>query len=147
MTVVNSDPVGPDDKRSGHEPDAVSVRWTEIIGLGLLGLVLFISVTLALAFRMFVPNPSATPGELARLENSAPGVKPNQAYDRQRIQAAERDTLNHYGWQDQSNGVVRIPIDRAIELMAERKLHVDWPKVEQAAPQAPEANHNGKDPK
>ena len=147
MTVVSSEPGGSNNNRPGHEPDAVSVRWMEFIGLGMLGLVIFILVTVALAFRVFVPTVRSTPDELARLENMAPGVKPNQAYDRQRIQAAEREMLNHYGWQDHKQGIVRIPIERAIELMAERKLRVDWPKDEKATPQAPKAIHNGEEPK
>ena len=31
-------------------------------------------------------------------------------------------TLNSYGWEDQHNGVVRIPVDRAMELMLQQGL-------------------------
>jgi hypothetical protein len=34
----------------------------------------------------------------------------------------EEKTLNSYGWVDQDAGVVRIPIDRAMELLAQRGL-------------------------
>lgn len=34
----------------------------------------------------------------------------------------QEETLNSYGWVDQSAGVVRIPIDRAMQLVAERGL-------------------------
>ena len=34
----------------------------------------------------------------------------------------EEQTLNSYGWVDQSAGVVRIPIERAMQLVAERGL-------------------------
>jgi hypothetical protein len=34
----------------------------------------------------------------------------------------EEQTLNTYGWIDQSAGVVRIPIDRAMDLIAQRGL-------------------------
>jgi hypothetical protein len=147
MTVVIPDPGDSNKTPRGHEPDGVAVRWMEMIGLGLLGLVIVTIVMLAVAFRMFVPNVRATPDELARLEKLAPGVKPNQAYDRQRIQDAERETLNHYGWQNQKKDIVRIPIERAIELMAERKLRVDWPKEEQANIRAPKVIPNGEEPK
>jgi hypothetical protein len=33
---------------------------------------------------------------------------------------AEDATLTSYAWIDRSNGIVRIPIDRAMELLAER---------------------------
>lgn len=36
----------------------------------------------------------------------------------QELHAREEMELNSYGWVDQENGVVRIPIDRAIELLA-----------------------------
>ena len=38
------------------------------------------------------------------------------------MRAAEEQILNGYGWVDQANGVVRIPIDRAIDLLAQRGL-------------------------
>ena len=45
------------------------------------------------------------------------------------IRAAEDQILNSYGWVDRSKGIVRIPIDRAIDLLAKRGLP--------ARPQAP----------
>jgi len=40
----------------------------------------------------------------------------------------EEQTLNTYGWVDQKAGVVRIPIERAMQLIAERGLSTT-PKV------------------
>lgn len=37
------------------------------------------------------------------------------------LQAMENERLASYGWVDKPNGVVRIPIDRAMVLMAERE--------------------------
>ena len=34
----------------------------------------------------------------------------------------ENAILNNYGWIDRSAGIARIPIERAMELMSERKL-------------------------
>ena len=36
------------------------------------------------------------------------------------FQTAERERLDSYGWMDRSTGAVHIPIDRAIDLIAER---------------------------
>jgi hypothetical protein len=47
------------------------------------------------------------------------------------IHAKEDLLLNNYSWADRSQGKVRIPIDRAIELLAQRGLPVA-PSVEQA---------------
>ena len=38
------------------------------------------------------------------------------------IRIEEENTLNSYGWVDQKTGVVRIPIDRAMDLIAQRGL-------------------------
>ena len=38
------------------------------------------------------------------------------------MRAAEDQMLTSYGWVDPQNGVVRIPIDRAIDLLAQRGL-------------------------
>jgi len=35
------------------------------------------------------------------------------------IRAAEADALNHYGWVDPAKGLVRLPINRAMELLLE----------------------------
>jgi hypothetical protein len=62
------------------------------------------------------------------------------------LRAKEREVLHHYGWVDKNSGVVRIPIDRAIELLAKepQKYGVDVsapaaPAAAPAAPAAPEA--------
>ncbi len=49
------------------------------------------------------------------------------------MRAAEDQILNGYGWVDQAHGVTRIPIDRAIDLLAQRGL----PARPQGAQQAP----------
>ena len=36
--------------------------------------------------------------------------------------ARQTEKLNSYGWVDRSNGIVRIPIDRAMDLLAQRGL-------------------------
>jgi hypothetical protein len=40
------------------------------------------------------------------------------------MQAAEDSLLKSYGWIDRERGIVRIPIDRAIEILAQRGLPV-----------------------
>ena len=52
---------------------------------------------------------------LPRLETNERG----QLYD-QRIK--EEETLNTYGWVDQNAGIAHIPIDRAMEIIAEQGL-------------------------
>ena len=42
--------------------------------------------------------------------------------DLMNMQRAEEQVLNSYGWVDRSGGIVRIPIDQAMTLIAERGL-------------------------
>jgi hypothetical protein len=53
---------------------------------------------------------------------------------RQRLQAEEDGILTTYAWVDKQAGTVRIPIDRAMELLAERGLPPSKPMVPAAAP-------------
>ena|ERR1700680_510881 len=53
-----------------------------------------------------------------------PRLQDNAVQDLQQMRAAEDQILNSYGWVDQQKGVVRIPIGRAIDLLAQRGLPV-----------------------
>ena len=66
----------------------------------------------------------------------------------------EEQTLNSYGWVDQQAGVVRIPIDRAMQLMAQRGLPVRTqneatpsPAVKTGKAAAQQSDTSGKPPK
>ncbi len=36
------------------------------------------------------------------------------------LRAREDNVLSHYGWQDQKNGIVHIPIDKAMDMVAQQ---------------------------
>ena len=80
--------------------------------LAVLGLVLGLSTMLSLLVVMTqVGKPKETPKAL-----------PQQSL--QELQAANEQSLGSYGWVDQKKGVVRIPIDVAMEkLIEERKVN------------------------
>ncbi len=80
-----------------------------------------------LAHTEALPSPlakPATPPE-PRLQVFAPK-------DTQEFRAAEDAALNSYGWVDHATGVVRIPIDRAMQLLSERGLPAAGGKSEAA---------------
>lgn len=65
----------------------------------------------------------ATPPSLAK--PAAPPEPRLQVFapkDMREFRAAEDATLKSYGWIDRATGVLRIPIDRAMQLLAERGL-------------------------
>ena len=61
------------------------------------------------------PDPTAAPGTLSHLGEPA---------NLQEFRAKEDLTLTTYDWTDKNAGLVRIPIDRAKELLLERGLPV-----------------------
>src|ERR1700739_1376134 len=51
-----------------------------------------------------------------------PRIQPNPAVDMQSYLQSQQNLLNSYGWIDRPNGIVRLPVDRAMELLLERGL-------------------------
>jgi hypothetical protein len=58
------------------------------------------------------------------------------------VRKREEDTLSTYGWVDQSAGTVHIPIDRAMDLLAQQGL-----PVRQAGQAGSTGHQNKKGPK
>jgi hypothetical protein len=52
-----------------------------------------------------------------------PREQPNPIVDLRTFPAREEAELTSYGWVDKTNGIVRIPIDRAIELLSPKESH------------------------
>jgi hypothetical protein len=51
-----------------------------------------------------------------------PRLEPYPLLPRQRLRAEEEAVLGSYGWVDKPGGVVRIPIERAMEVLVQRGL-------------------------
>jgi hypothetical protein len=54
----------------------------------------------------------------------APQLETNERDQLDQVRIDEENTLSTYGWVDQQAGTVRIPIDRAMDLIAQRGLPV-----------------------
>jgi hypothetical protein len=120
----------------GHEPGDASTRGVmAVAGLLLAGLavaVVFVSwlevqftgYGVTLAPPGGVSNaPAALPRQEAPPERGRPlPLTGAPANDLAELRAAESRTLHTYGWVDRDANVVRIPIDRAIAVLAERGL-------------------------
>jgi hypothetical protein len=63
-------------------------------------------------------SPFASPGELP----PAPRLQINAPADLQRFRNSERQELEGYGWVNRPAGVVRVPVERAMDLILERGL-------------------------
>lgn len=118
-----------------HEPDTISVRAMTLAGGGLFALILLATGGVAVALQQLGNFGSHIDADRQwKLQATSPGVVPGQAYDRLKIQAAESARLQQYRWQDKTRGIASVPIDRAIELMTQAKLQVDWPTTVEVEP-------------
>jgi hypothetical protein len=124
--------------KAGHEEHDVDAIVITKFGIGLT--IVMIS-TLFLVWGLFsffvkedggsytaAPPLSAT-GKGVRVPPQ-PRLQDKPRADLQEIRAAEEHALTSYGWVDQSKGMVRMPIDRAMDAIAQRGL----PARQQAPP-------------
>jgi hypothetical protein len=78
------------------------------------------------------PLPSGHENVDARELPPLPRLQSAPIQDLKDMRAAEDAILGSYGWVDQQHGVVRVPIDRAIDMLAQRGL----PSRSQTEPQS-----------
>ena len=77
---------------------------------------------------------AATSFARQRMLPPQPRLQVNEPLTWQQQLEAEKAQLEGYGWVNQQAGVVRIPIERAIDLVAERGLPVRAAKAEKQEP-------------
>ena len=95
-------------------------------GFGLFALMVVALIAMWLLFSYLAggPPPVPAPPPLAEGRELPPAprlqVAPKTELDE--LRSIEDASLNSYGWVDREGGVVRIPIDRAMELLADSGL-------------------------
>jgi len=111
------------------EPDRVSTRIVATFGIAVVLMGIAAAVLMIALFRTLdrgagkADEKLIAAAGLQRRESAPPPLPRLQIYPVKHwkdFQTAERERLTTYGWMDRSTGVVHIPIDRAIELIAER---------------------------
>ncbi|MFQ5983182.1 MAG: hypothetical protein ACE5KS_07400 [Woeseiaceae bacterium] len=111
----------------GHETRDLSIRPIAMFGVGLAvvtGVVLLLMGVMFAYFSSIEQKLDVPPSPLAetRRPTPEPRLQVDPAEDLKQMRAEEDAALNNYAWVDRQTGIVRIPIDRAIELLAERGL-------------------------
>ena len=118
------------EQKSGSQPPGHETRDIKVsavvgfaAGLVLTGVVLFFAV--GELFRHFSAQPSAGRAE----RRTSPGIVPpeprlqsNPSADLEKFRRQENEILNSYGWVNRTTGIVRIPIEHAMELVVQRGL-------------------------
>jgi hypothetical protein len=125
----NGNDVAPDLRRPDERFEHRDIDPSAIYKFGIaLAFLCLISVTLLFGlYRYFIareggPMPKDQVNVDARHLPPMPRLQSAPITDLKDMRAAEDQILNGYGWVDQQHGVTRIPIDRAIDLLAQRGL-------------------------
>ncbi len=106
----------------GHEPSGVSVSRMIFYGAILISIVFALALFLLASGVIAGSVPDVSPPPSTSLKEPILQVDP--VADMAEMDEREDEWLNSYGWVDKDAGIVRIPIDRAIELTAEQGLAV-----------------------
>jgi hypothetical protein len=112
----------------GYETVDANVRSLVWWGIGVFALLAGGVIVSAVVFHYFVTRqtlgPPASPFENVRALPPRPLLQVTPARDLREYVHQQDGILNSYGWVDQKAGVVRIPIDRAMELLLQKGLPV-----------------------
>jgi len=138
MAGTNSHGAEPHNPHVHYEPGDVNARALSKFGLTMGVLVLFFMFGLYFVFRYFVEHEAeiGQPASRAALVNPQkqppePRLQQYPARDMRDWRAKEDRILHQYAWIDPDKGIVQIPIDRAMDLLAQRGLPVEPPGKKQ----------------
>lgn len=111
----------------GHEERDIDAGRVVRIALAILGLVLFamalawgLTEGLAARRRAASPPPNPVAERLGPRQPPAPRLQTDPRADLQALRARDAERLSTYAWVDREAGVARIPIERAMALLAAR---------------------------
>jgi hypothetical protein len=114
-------PRGTDYERS--DASAKGVALTAVIGLVVLGVIVLGLFRLSQFFFRETAAPPAPPVARQEIVPPPPRLHAFPTQELQRLRAAQTEQLGSYGWVDRQKGLAHIPIDRAMELLAQH----GWP--------------------
>lgn len=127
---MDEQPVNPEISKPRHETTDADTRAIVKFAVGLFISIVAAMVVCVLVFDYFAAHqglgPPASPFANTRELPPAnvPRLQVQAPQELHQYLQEEKETLDTYGWVDQKNGVVRIPIDRAMDLLLQRGLPV-----------------------
>lgn len=134
-------PEANDRKYEARDLNPRAVGWFTV-GLAILAVLVLIGMAglIRLLSRGEPPGQGVvTPGRpsVTAIDRSPqPDLQVSPMQDLQRMRAIEDAQLRNYGWIDRQAGIAAIPIERAMELLAERGLKVHVPEKRAAQDKA-----------
>lgn len=126
---------------AGHETSDVSIGAIVKFGIGLAVAALLVHVAMWGLFRVLETRVEKRDRAIPPLVAAAlrrtppePRLERDALSPRRRMQEEEDTALTTYGWVDRDGGIVRIPIERAMEILVERGLPPSKPMAAMATP-------------
>jgi hypothetical protein len=134
-------------QKLNHEPTDIPLTGTTRVALVTLAVIGVIMLVVYGFWGFFVsqarkadqPKPPLAEKDYGNRLPPTPRVQATPGDDLARYRAAQDGKLASYGWIDKGSGTVRIPIDRAIALVAERASTIADPNAAAAPVAAPAA--------
>ena len=126
--------VTPEARQAGHETSDVSIKGLFIFGVALFSTLLVVLVAVGVFYKGFYLVDRKLDAGRAQVEPGAASiVEATPDYQGPLLQVKPEEDLrwmrehvemdlNSYGWVDRTRGVVRLPIDRAMDLVVARGL-------------------------
>jgi hypothetical protein len=116
----------------GHEERDISLRAILIGAVGISALIVVAAFGMRLLFDFYLAreirrSPAANPLAVVQGKRLPPEPRllPEPIEQLRALRTEESAALQTYGWVDRSRRIVRIPIERAMDLVAQRGLRVE----------------------
>jgi len=111
----------------GHELSDLKPGYIALFGIALTAVIVAAAVitSLLIHFKAAEHSRQETPvPRLAQEREATPGprLQVDANKDLRQMRAGEEAVLNSYGWVDKDAGIVKIPVDRAMEILAKKGL-------------------------
>ena len=122
----------------GYEPRDVNVKAVLLIALTLVVVVSLFAAALGGLVALFqseAEGPPVSPLARVEIEPPAPRLEANPGEVLEQVRHHEQQALEGLGWVDREAGVVRIPIEQAMQILATR----GWPSKAEDESTAPGA--------
>ncbi|HSY58310.1 MAG TPA: hypothetical protein VK795_02055, partial [Terriglobales bacterium] len=118
--------VPPQHGEDGYEHRDANVHSLYMYGLTLAILIAIVMFAMVGTYHFFAKieslGPPASPFENVRVLPPQPRLQVNPSVDLKSYCELEQQQLTTYGWMDHHNGFVRIPVDRAMEMVLQKGL-------------------------
>jgi hypothetical protein len=111
----------------GHELSDLKPGYIALFGIALTAVIVaaVVITSLLIHFKAAEHSRQETPvPRLAQEREATPGprLQVDANKDLRQMRAGEEAVLNSYGWVDKDAGIVKIPVDRAMEILAKKGL-------------------------